>query len=272
MSNWDSWIGKTTSTEAYVDPTQVQKLEVTLGRDPILGTGDQLPPAWHWVFFHDLANKSELGLDGHPKLGKFLPEFELTRRMWAGGTINWLNKVEIGQTAAKHSKIINIEQKTGRSGDLIFVTLEHLVVQKNVVCISEIQNIVYRQPAGFTQEVAKEQASRDSDFEKTWQLTATDLFRYSALTFNGHRIHYDADYTRDVEGYPGLVVHGPLLATLMLDLASQNKLPINSFKYRAISPVTLPNEFKVCGKEINGETKLWITSENGTLAMDATLN
>lgn len=272
MGNWNSWLNKENTTDSFIDPSQVQKLEATLNRNPSLTSGDQLPPAWHWLFFHEKTNASDLGLDGHTKLGVSLPEFNLPRRMWAGGKINWNAPVLIGSQASKKSKILSIEEKTGRTGNLIFVTIEHEIWQDDSLCISEEQNIVYRQSASQSASAEKEQAGAKCDFSQTWKLDEVALFRYSALTFNSHRIHYDVAYAKNIEGYAGLIVHGPLLATLLLDLAKQNERPLNSFTYRAKSPVTLPNSFTTLGQITGKETSLWVADETGALAMQATLH
>ncbi|MEY4492749.1 MAG: hypothetical protein RL355_98 [Actinomycetota bacterium] len=271
MGNWDSWLEKQTSIESFIDSAQVQKLEATLDRAPSLASGDKLPPAWHWLYFHEQAKASDLGHDGHTKLGVSMPNFPLPRRMWAGGNIKWHNQVEIGKEAKRNSKILSIEEKSGRTGDLIFVTVEHQIHQSGRLCIQEEHNIVYRSAAKQSSTAQPEIASTDSDFQASWKLDETTLFRYSALTFNSHRIHYDVNYTREVEGYAGLIVHGPLLATLLLDLAKQNNCSFNEFEYRAKSPVTLPNGFTVHGKRELGQTNLWIANENGALAMQGIL-
>ena len=272
MGNWDSWLNRSTTTESFIDLSQAQKLEATLDRTPTLKNGDHLPPAWHWLYFHELSKASDLGRDGHTKLGINLPEFTLPRRMWAGGKINWLAPLLIGSLATKVSKILSIEEKSGRTGDLIFVTVQHEVSQNGSLCISEEQNIVYRAEATQSKANEAEQAQSDSDFSMNWQLNETALFRYSALTFNGHRIHYDVEYAKNIEGYAGLIVHGPLLATLMLDMAKQNNRPMNTFSYRAKSPITLPNEFSTNGLVTGNETTLWVANQNGGLAMQATLS
>lgn len=271
MSNWAEWIGRTSTREQLLDPTQVQKMQVTLGNDVTLDSGDTLPPAWHWLYFSEQTKSQNLGADGHTQLGLTLPAFSLPRRMWAGGKINWLNHLIIGEVAQRTSKILHIEEKSGRSGDLIFLTMQHEVSQNQTLCIREEQNIVYRGAVNSTQPVTTKPAPTDFDFEKSWTLDEVTLFRYSALTFNSHRIHYDADYTRDVEGYPGLIVHGPLLATLLLDLAVSNNRPVNEFTYRAMSPITLPMRFSTQGNSNKNETHLWVASESGALAMQAEL-
>ena len=271
MGTWDNWINQPHQTSAVIDLTQAQKLQVTLNREPDLTEGDLLPPAWHWLYFHELTKAIDLGRDGHTRLGITAPDFPLPRRMWAGGKIQWQHPIRLGESAQKISKIIEITEKQGRTGSLIFMTVEHLVIQSETQCIREEQNIVYRQEAVETSSVEPEQAVVDSSFSQSWQLTEVDLFRYSALTFNSHRIHYDSDYVRDIEGYSGLIVHGPLLATLMLDLAYQQGRDFNEFTYRAKSPVILPNSFTVHGLVDDSKTNLWVANQNGALVMQGAL-
>lgn len=274
MGNWDSWIGKSAVIENYLDPIQARKMQATLDRSPSLDAGQELPPAWHWLYFHETAIASDLGRDGHTKLGVSFPEFPLPRRMWAGGSIQWHNSVKLGQNAKRETSILSIEEKQGRSGNLIFVTVEHQITQSEKLCIREEHNIVYRSEVRDSTAVEPELAESDSNFSQPWKFNETSLFRYSALTFNSHRIHYDQPYTSEVEGYPGLVVHGPLLATLMLDLAKTNNRPINQFSYRAKSTVTLPNGLFTHGRvsDSQNETLLWVANENGALAMTGKLS
>lgn len=282
MGNWDDWIGQSKTIENFLDPVPAQKMQAMLNRTPTLKNGDALPPAWHWLYFHDAVPASDLGQDGHPKLGHFMPPFDLpphnlTRRMWAGGKIQWHAPLFLGSLASKQSTIIEIKEKLGRTGELIFVTIEHLVHQNQQLCIREEQNLVYRAAANANSTAEPELAPKESDFSQSWQFTEADLFRYSALTFNSHRIHYDIDYTKLVEGYAGLVVHGPLLATVLLDLAKLNNLEFNEnkvheFEYRAMSPVLLPSSLTALGKVAGNQTNLWIANQTGGLAMQGTLS
>ena len=188
MADWSEWIGRESLTEAYLDPAQSQRMQATLDRDPNLTAGDELPPAWHWLYFHEVVPARDLGSDGHTRLGVTMPPFPLPRRMWAGGVLEWLHPVVLGQPAQRTSRIASIQEKQGRSGALIFTTVEHQVHQADRTCIREEQHIVYREAA--TQSVASTPppAPQDSDFSHRWQFDETALFRYSALTFNGHQI------------------------------------------------------------------------------------
>lgn len=271
MEKWAEWIGRTHSQESLLDPLVAQKMQVTINRELSIKSADPLPPAWHWLYFSELTKAQDLGADGHTKLGITLPNFDLPRRMWAGGKITWQRDLILGQVAIRKSQILEIQEKSGRSGKLVFVTLQHEISQNEELCITEIQNIVYREHFKSAQKIEPQQAPTEFDFNESWSLDEVALFRYSALTFNSHRIHYDADYTRQVEGYSGLIVHGPLLATLLLDLAKLNNLPIHEFSYKAVSPITLPTKFFACGKKSETQTDLWISSDSGTLAMQANL-
>lgn len=272
MSQWNDWIGRTTTVESAMDPQRSVHMQATLDRPATYGEGTELPPAWHWLYFFDAFRASQLGPDGHTRLGITLPEFPLPRRMWAGGNIEWVKPVFLGVPASRETTITSIEEKQGRTGSLIFVTLKHVVFQSGQMCISEEQNIVYREAAVSSAAVTPERAKTDSDFHHQWTLGSTELFRYSALTFNGHKIHYDSDYARDGEGYSNVVVHGPLLATLMLDLALQNGRTMNRFSYRAISPICLPEGVSVHGKAEASGTQLWVASSTGALSMQGTLS
>jgi len=282
MGTWDSWIGKLSVINNYLDHAPAQKMQVLLDREPTISSGDVLPPAWHWLYFHELAKTHELGNDGHTQLGITMPPFQLPRRMWAGGKIYWLRPLVLGSSARRESQIIKIEEKTGSTGKLIFVTVEHQISQANELCIREEHEIVYRENGNpeignpTTEKIntapKSELADENSDFSSTWKFNEAGLFRYSALTFNSHRIHYDSDYTRDVEGYAGLIVHGSLLSTLMLDLALKNGCSVRQFNYGAKSPITLPNSFTVHGKSETNTTQLRVANEDGNLAMQGTLS
>lgn len=267
MSDWDDWVGRTTSRVEPLDPAQARQMQATLDREPSLTSGDPLPPAWHWLYFHEAVRASDLGQDGHPRLGLTMPPVPLPRRMWAGGTLDFDAPLVLGESAEQISTITAVEPKQGRTGPLFFVTLENHVQQGGQTCVRERQTIVYRErPA---RAAAVEPPPGEVDFSREWHFDATALFRYSALTFNGHRIHYDADYCRQVEGYPDLVVHGPLLATLLLDLVVSAERPLRRFEYRAHSPVVLPRPFTVNGRREGEATDLWVSSHDGRLTMRA---
>lgn len=263
------WVGRTTEISAYLDPMQANRMAVTLDRAPSFAAGDALPPAWHWLFFPELVEASRLGEDGHPARGITMPPVPLPRRMWAAGSLAFQAPLVLGTVASRTSTISAITPKEGRTGRLCFVTVDHEVSSEGRPCLVEQQTIVYREldaGAGAAGEAAPEGAA----FSRDWSVTSTTLFRYSALTFNGHRIHYDVDYARDVEGYPNLVIHGPLIATLLADLAVAQGRSLSTFEYRARSPLFLPDGFRVNGQQTGEGLALWASSADGRLAMSAT--
>jgi 3-methylfumaryl-CoA hydratase len=218
---------------------------------------------------------SEVGADGHPKRGGFLPPVPLPRRMWAGGRLTFHAPLKVGEHATRTSTIANIEDKTGRSGRLVFVTVQHTIEADGELKLEEEHDIVYRDAP---QEGARPQQPQLAPEGETWRRTidadAVMLFRYSALTFNGHRIHYDYPYVTQVEGYPGLIVHGPLIATLLVDLVrrEQPNATLQSFAFRALRPTFAGQPFTVCGQpSADGKTiDLWAKDHEGYLTMRAT--
>lgn len=267
--DWESWIGHQTTTEEWLDPEQANRMAVTLDREPKFATGDELPPAWQWLYFHDVVRASELGDEGHPQLGITMPPVPLPRRMWAGGRLDFAEPMRLGTKVARTSTISAIKPKKGKTGPLFFVTVEHDFRSGGVQTLLEQQTIVYREMSSTAEVPTAAPAPTGAEFTTAWQLDSTALFRYSALTFNGHRIHYDADYSREVEGYPNLVIHGPLIATLLLDLAYREQRPLRRFTYRAKNPLFLPGSFTVNGNTDGDTTRLWAANASGGLAMEA---
>jgi 3-methylfumaryl-CoA hydratase len=269
MSDWQQWIGKSSTSVAQLHAEQANHMAVILDRDPSFQAGDALPPAWHWLYFHELVKASDLGPDGHPKLGLIMPPVPLPRRMWAGGSLAFFAPLRLGNTVEKVSVIRSIAPKQGRSGRLYFVGVEHTFRIQGAVHLVEEQTIVYRELDLDGATGAAPAAPSDAEYSQEYTLDSTALFRYSALTFNGHRIHYDVDYCRAVEGYPDLVIHGPLIATLLLDLYVRRGQPLRRFRYRAKSPLFLPHPFTVNGKADGRSTTLWASNHAGGLAMEA---
>jgi 3-methylfumaryl-CoA hydratase len=268
----DDWLDKQAVAEDDITAFPLTALAATLDREE---SGHTVPPLWHWLYFLPVAPLSEVGPDGHPKRGGFLPPVPLPRRMWAGGRLTFHAPLKIGERAKRTSTIANIEDKTGRSGRLVFVTVQHTIEVDGELKLEEEQDIVYRDAL---REGAPSQRPALAPEGETWRRTidagAVMLFRYSALTFNGHRIHYDHPYVSEVEGYPGLVVHGPLIATLLVDLV-RRELPqatLQSFAFRALRPTFANRPFTVCGKPAAaGKTiDLWAKDHEGYLTMRAT--
>jgi 3-methylfumaryl-CoA hydratase len=268
------WIGRTETRSDQVTPVPVAALSATLDRDdPLPQPGDALPPLWHWLYFLPIHRHSELGPDGHAQRGGFLPPVPLPRRMWAGGRLEFHHPLRVGETITRVSRIMDVRHKQGRTGALVFVLVRHEVSNANGVALTEEHDIVYRDHPGPNDPAPSPPAApTDAIWQRTVRPDDVLLFRYSALTFNGHRIHYDRRYATEVEGYPGLIVHGPLIATLLLDLLrrSQPQADVARFQFRAVSPLFDIAPFTVCGKpEDGGFVSLWAQNAAGGLAMEA---
>ncbi len=265
------WIDKTTEVEDTIRLQPANFMEATLNRPPKLKEGDNLPPLWHWIYFLEAKPESDLGRDAHPKKGDFLPPIQLPRRMWAGGRFTFCNDLVIGEKAKKITTIRKIVEKEGSAGPLCFITLEHKIYSKEEVSIIEEQDLVYLQDQQGSKSLPLAQNNLERpDFSQEIHPSEILLFRYSALTFNGHRIHYDLDYARNVEGYDGLVFHGPLTATLLLDLALKEKnQPIKKYSFRGTAPLSNLDCFWIEGKSENDSTILWARRKDGVVAMKA---
>ncbi|ASM74242.1 mesaconyl-C(4)-CoA hydratase [Pseudosulfitobacter pseudonitzschiae] len=246
-----------------MDPARARALQVALGASATLDTGDSLPPFFHQLYFWEPAVPAELGRDGHPRVGGLIPDMGLPRRMWAGGRLEFNAPLRLGTAAEKLSVCERAERKVGRSGDLAVVTLRHEISQDGKLRVTEWQDLVYRAEADAQAPRPVAPVARtDEDNCRKVDFDATLLFRYSALTFNGHRIHYDQPYARDVEGYDGLVVHGPLLAQLLMLEAGE----INRFSYKATAPLMHHERAEICRKG----TDLWVRGADGRQCMVAT--
>jgi 3-methylfumaryl-CoA hydratase len=270
------WRGRTESRSDEVTPAPIAALSATLDRDdPYPRAGDPLPPLWHWLYFLPLPRQSELGPDGHAKRGGFLPPVPLPRRMFAGDRVQFHRPLRVGEMISRLSRILDVNCKQGRTGPLVFVVVRHEISGRDGLAVIEEHDIVYREnPKPTDSAPAPQTAPSGAAWIREIRPEETLLFRYSALTFNGHRIHYDRRYATEVEGYPGLVVHGPLIATLLLDLLQRNLADANvvSLSFRAVRPLFDTAPFSVCGKVASdGKTaQLWATDAEGWLAMEAT--
>jgi 3-methylfumaryl-CoA hydratase len=268
------WLGRTTQLDDVVSAAPVKAMSATLDRDdPPPAAGQVLPPLWHWLYFLPSERQSEIGADGHPKRGGFLPPVALPRRMWAGGRLQFLAPLHIGDAVRRTSRIADISSKQGRSGPLVFVRVRHEIACGDTLALTEEHDIVYREApqAGAVAE-APPQAPTGEQFGRSITPDPVLLFRYSALTFNGHRIHYDRSYVTEVEGYPGLIVHGPMIATLLVDLLRRERpeARLSSFAFRAMGPLFDTAPFSVCGRFDDAKhATLWARGPQGQLAMQA---
>ncbi len=271
------WIGRSESVRDTVGPTPVMALTATLDH-PVrpIPAGTPLPPLWHWLYFLPMHRQSEIGPDGHARRGGFLPPVALPRRMWAGGRFEFRSPVRVGDEVVRTSTVDDVVTKVGRTGPLVFVTVRHEVRCNGAAeaAIVEYHDIVYR-AARRPDEVEPPPTAARTGAPWQREIVPDDvlLFRYSALTFNGHRIHYDRRYVTEVEGYPGLVVHGPLLATLLMDLLRRQApdAEVAGFRFRAVRPTFDLHPFRVNGEpHDDGTVHLWAQDHDGLLTMDAT--
>lgn len=265
------WIGRGEEASDVVTAAPLAGLQATLDRnDPAPQPGDVLPPSAHWLYFLPATRQSDLDENGHAKKGDFLPPVSLERRMWAGGRIQFLADLHIGDAITRASEILDVSLKEGKSGPLVFVVVRHRVTGPNGLAIEEEHDIVYR---GALPKGAPSTSGPVAPGEAAWQRTIDPdpvlLFRYSALIFNGHRIHYDRAYVMEEEGYPGLIVHGPLMGMLQIELARRSSAGkvVRSFEFRALSPVFGGAALGVHGRrEGDGSITTWIADPNGGLA------
>lgn len=270
------WIGRKESHHDLATAWPAAAMSATLDRpDAPLKNGDPIPEGWHWLYFLETAPASELAHDGHPKRGGFLPPVSLPRRMWAGGRLDFRHPIKIGDRMQRESEILSVEPKSGKSGNLVFVTVRHTVTVANKVAVVEEHDIVYRDAAKPGDPVPP---GKPAPSNAVWRHEVMPdeamLFRYSALIFNAHRIHYDIDYCRKEEGYPGLIVHGPLQTTLLLDLCRRSTgKPVRKLDYRAVSPAFHNQKLAVGGvpSADSNTAQLWTATAAGFLAMTGTV-
>ena len=272
----ESWIGRTEQAADEATRAPALALAATLDRDASgLAHGDPLPPLWHWIYFTPKAPAREIGVDGHPRRGGFLPPVSLPRRMWAGGRLEFHAPIRIGDALSRTSTITDVRRREGKTGALVFVTVRHEIMRDGQPLLSEEHDIVYRDlPQPGAASPPPEPAPTDESTARRVVPDPVLLFRYSALTFNGHRIHYDRSYVTEVEGYPGLIVHGPLIATLLVDEARRQRpdLVVRRFSFKAVQPLFDIDPFELCCR-FDGPTAidLWARGHDGRLAMRARL-
>jgi len=267
-----AWVGRSEERRDVIQSERCVALQAALNLSgDRLSDGDALPPLWHWLYFWDIAPRSELGRDGHPAVGGFMPPVGQARRMWAGSRVTFPGTLGLGEPATRVSTIEKVAEKSGRSGKLVFVTVRHELSGSDGLAVIDEHDIVYREGTGKGASAGPgEPAPEGAQWVETVDPDPTLLFRYSALTFNGHRIHYDRDYARDVEGYDGLVVHGPLLATMMVGMAA-GALPdrsVSRFEFRGMRPVMDTETFTV-NVDPDGEdaVDVWVANGEGMFAM-----
>ncbi len=272
LSDLTGWVGRSRTTRDTIDQAQLEKIAATFDCQ-VPAEAAALPPGWHWAYFPDITPMSGIGRDGHQALGEFLPPVPLPRRMWASGDLRTAQPLSIGETVGKTSTILSVEEKRGRTGQLVFVRVGHEFAGDRGGSMREEHQIVYREaPVPGAAPPEPMLPSDDADTSITLTASPVQLFRYSAVTFNSHRIHYDADFCRDEEGYDGLIIHGPLTATLLMDLACK-QVPgkkLTGFAFQALSPLTHVHEFSLHVRRISDTSfSVWACNHRGELAMTA---
>ena len=265
-----AWRGRKKTEGDIAAAAQAKAMAALLDRDPAqFQTGAALPEYWHWIYFKPIVPQSNLGTDGHPRRGTFLPPIELPRRMWAGGRLRFLQPIRIGDEVKRETEILSIQEKDGRSGKLVVLKLRHLISNASGPCVDEQQDLIYCEIPKSDQS-ARQQTTLPDDvqWKEIFVPNSVVLFRYSALTFNNHRIHYDYPYVTQVEGYRGLVVHGPLTALLLLEAAKRHatRAPI-SYEYRAIGSLFNDEPITLAGRIKETETEVWAIGPTGAVAM-----
>lgn len=274
LADLSDWVGRSECAEDVIAAAPARAAAATFD-DMTVGSseGDALPPLWHWFYFLPSAPRSSLGVDGHPRRGSFMPPVPLPRRMFAGGRLTFRGPLRIGAPASRRSLIADVKLKEGKTGPLAFVTVQHTVSQDGEVCIEEEQEIVYRDAARTplpAPQPVEPPPTRPGAWSRTVTADSVLLFRFSALTFNAHRIHYDRDYAIAEEGYPGLVVHGPLTAMLLSDLVRRHDpRPIVAYRFRAKAPLFEGAPFRLIGMPEGTTVHLQAEGPDGTTAMTA---
>jgi len=268
-----TWVGKSHTGDDIISVRQARLMAATVDYpDPgRIANDNPLPPLWYWIYFLEGLPSGELGRDGHPARGGFLPPVPLANRMWAGGRVSFLQPVRIGSVVRKVSRILKVDHKVGRSGDLVFVTVLHeLKSLAGDLLVREEHDIVYKDASPSSRSAEKDDRVEPNAQCKSFTPTSTTLFRYSALTFNGHRIHYDQDYCRKVEGYRDLVIHGPLNATMLANYAEETSgRTVREFNYRGLSPALLGDSITLCAIPADHGMALAARLGNGAISMQA---
>ena len=264
------WVGKARSDRDVLSSRHARLMAATIGMPQSdIVEGAALPPLWHWLYFLSGEPSTALGGDGHPARGGFLPPVTLPNRMWAGGQLEFHASVPFDAPVEKRSTVVSVDHKEGRSGELVFVKVEHQLLHNETKVLTEYHDIVYK-GASRTGTASTSAEMPIAQHSRRIMPDSTMLFRYSALTFNGHRIHYDADYCRDIEGYPNLVIHGPLNATLLAGFAQEvSGHPLKQFRYRGLKPAILGNELSINAAQDGDQLVLWVALPDGSVSMRA---
>jgi 3-methylfumaryl-CoA hydratase len=268
-----AWVGRERVEADVLGLFPARAMAALLDRDPdAFAEGDALPPGWHWLYLNPATPRSLLGPDGHARRGGFLPPVPLPRRMWAGGRLRFPRPLVVGERVERRSRILSVEEKRGSTGRLVRVTVAHEIRGAGGVAVEEEQDLIYREAPGPGEPPRSTPLPEEVAWRETFLPDAVALFRFSALTFNGHRIHYDHPYATRVEGYPGLVVHGPLTALLLLDAATRHAgRRSTAFSYRAVGPLFGEQPITLAGRPAGDAdaAEAWAAGPGGGIAMRA---
>ncbi|HLA25052.1 MAG TPA: MaoC family dehydratase N-terminal domain-containing protein [bacterium] len=273
MPDLADWVGRARIEQDLITLTRARSAAGLFDEDPErVVPGTELPACWHWFYFNPVVRRSELGEDGHPKRGTFLPPVVLPRRMWAGGRLRFRAPIRVGESAERRSEIASVQEKEGRSGKMVLVTVRHRVSSRDGLGVEEDQDLIYREATKFSEQPRSAAPSPEAQWEDAFSPDTTALFSFSALTGNGHRIHYDQEYAKQVEGYPGLLVHGPLTALLLLQAAQRRAgLRPTAYTYRAVAPLFVGEPITLAGvTRADHSTEVWARGPRG-VAMQGTI-
>ena len=277
MTALAEWVGRTETAEDVATAAPLAGLAATLDHAAPPWRDGEVPPLGHWLYFLPRALGRDIADDGHPRKGGFLPPVPLPRRMWAGSQVAIHAPVPVGAPIRRTSTVVRVEEKHGRSGALCFVSVRHDITAAGTLCVTDVHDIVYREASAANGTAVSlpdpAPAAEPADWCRVVHPGPALLFRFSALTFNAHRIHYDRPYCQAEEGYPGLVVHGPLTATLLMDLFLRQRpgATVSSFSFRGLSPLFDTGPFTLCGRAEGAGAALWALDGAGRVAMRATL-
>ncbi|WP_315765142.1 MULTISPECIES: MaoC family dehydratase N-terminal domain-containing protein [unclassified Bradyrhizobium] len=262
-------VGRSRTSQDIVTIGPLRGMAAMLGNSlPLMTAGEPIPPGWHWLYFLPSDPQTTLGLDGSAAAGDFLPAFEPSRRMWAGGSFEFHRPLRVGEHVERVSTVHGIDEKSGKQGRLVFVTLHHEIFGETDRAVTEEQVLVFRSPTSAGQRFADRPATLKADWSREIVPDPVLLFRFSALTFNAHRIHYDRPYAMEKEGYPGLVIHGPLQAILLLELLrSVSTRPVAGFKYRALRPIFDGAPFTVNAAQNGQDIQVWTADSAGNVGI-----
>ncbi len=270
IEHYRSHVGLAVEHASTVDPYVARQLAATFDADV---PDKDLPPLWHYGLFQTAVGTAALDIDGHPRRGDFLPPVRLPRRMFAGSALKFIKPLAIGQPVSRLSRIASVDHRSGKTGDLVFVRIAITLSQAGSVCVEEEQTIAYRPASGSTAavKIAPWAPLKLGNAGENWLPTSKELFRYSAATFNTHRIHYDQSYATQAEGYPDLVVHGPLIATRLCAFAAKvAEGDLANFAFRGEAPSFVGQELRLTGAKKDDIIAVRVERGDGAVAMSAT--